>query len=236
MSIPWYRRDIRPYVYPWLFPLMGALALFHALQGFSQGAFGIRGMLWLGPRAFVGNIIGLMVSVGFFLGTWRWWGNRPESAPPYDKQILVIALMLLALFCVVDFIWPAGGPGHVDIWTSSRDRTSVRELEPYEQGGKYGYRTRDGLPVTIPLFDDARPFASGRARVGLGVWEPLAGAEKDPNRRTFSGQFGYIDEMGLLVIPCEFDEADDFQDGSARVRKGERRGRIDAEGNWIDGR
>jgi hypothetical protein len=153
---------------------------------------------------------------------------------------------LLVLFSLLEIIWPAGRTLSEE-WDDSLGVRAMRDeirrqnpfdgrplpMIPFEQNGKWGYRTPAGLELIVPRFDNARPFTSGMARVGMGTWVPLAGSEKDSNRRTFSGQFGYIDDRGLLIIPCEFDEAEDFKDGSARVRKGERRGSIDAAGNWI---
>lgn len=47
------------------------------------------------------------------------------------------------------------------------------------------------------------------------------------------GKFGYIDSLGDLVIPCEFDYAQAFSQGKAQVRKGTDKFTIDVTGKPI---
>lgn len=46
-------------------------------------------------------------------------------------------------------------------------------------------------------------------------------------------KFGYIDTTGKLVIPFQFDDADFFQNGVARVKKGDKWGLINLQGKLI---
>jgi hypothetical protein len=45
--------------------------------------------------------------------------------------------------------------------------------------------------------------------------------------------YGFIDTTGKLVIPCNYAEASDFKSGSASVKQGASRIRIDRKGNKI---
>ncbi|MDR3616379.1 MAG: WG repeat-containing protein [Candidatus Obscuribacterales bacterium] len=45
--------------------------------------------------------------------------------------------------------------------------------------------------------------------------------------------FGYVDVHGKIVIPKQFDEATDFEDGVALVRLGKQRGLIDHTGHFL---
>ena len=47
------------------------------------------------------------------------------------------------------------------------------------------------------------------------------------------GKWGYINKKGSLVIPVQFDDADYFSDGFARVRKGDKYGFIDTTGKVV---
>lgn len=53
--------------------------------------------------------------------------------------------------------------------------------------------------------------------------------------QTVDGQrkLGYLNNSGVLALPCVFDVADDFEDGLAYVRIGNRCGYIDEEGREV---
>lgn len=48
-----------------------------------------------------------------------------------------------------------------------------------------------------------------------------------------NGKYGYIDAAGKLVIPCEWEEADSFSEGFARVGKDGKYGYIDTAGRLV---
>lgn len=47
--------------------------------------------------------------------------------------------------------------------------------------------------------------------------------------------YGYVNELGKLVIPCQWTYASDFSEGLARVLDGEKSGYIDRDGNLVIG-
>lgn len=72
--------------------------------------------------------------------------------------------------------------------------------------GKYGYITPDGVEA-IPLqFDDAKPFREyGLAAVGM--------------QGKYYIKWGFIDQTGKFVIPCNYYAVQDFSGGLAQVAK-----------------
>jgi hypothetical protein len=52
-------------------------------------------------------------------------------------------------------------------------------------------------------------------------------------RTEHSGPYGYIDRSGRFVIPPQFDEADEFRDGMAHVRAGNKHGFINRSGKFV---
>ena len=48
------------------------------------------------------------------------------------------------------------------------------------------------------------------------------------------GKRGYIDKTGRVVIPCKYDQANDFHDGLARVYIGDKGYFIDKTGRELD--
>lgn len=69
------------------------------------------------------------------------------------------------------------------------------------------------LPVGEEIYESAVPFYD----------TSYAAVEKD-------GKWGFIDNMGIVVIPFEYDEADSFSHGLAAVRDEEKWGYINLEG------
>ncbi len=101
---------------------------------------------------------------------------------------------------------------------------------------KYGFIDQEGRYVVQPQFKDARSFSEGMASVmrrdlslafinakGEVVIElpaniDEAGSFKEGRAlvRT-NNKYGFIDPTGTVVIPCQFDLAEDFSEGLARV-------------------
>lgn len=47
------------------------------------------------------------------------------------------------------------------------------------------------------------------------------------------GKYGYINSLGKIVIPLQFDQAFDFSNGLATVRIDEKYGYIDFSGKYV---
>jgi WG containing repeat len=56
---------------------------------------------------------------------------------------------------------------------------------------------------------------------------------KTAARTQSDGPYGYIDRNGRFAIPPQFDEADEFSDGLAHVRVGNKHGFIDHTGKLV---
>jgi len=84
----------------------------------------------------------------------------------------------------------------------------VDDLFVIFQGGRDGYMDRRGKIVIHPHFESwERDFAEGRAVYGLSP-KP---SDVDHTK------FGYIGEKGQVVVPAQFDAAQDFSEGLAAV-------------------
>ncbi len=75
---------------------------------------------------------------------------------------------------------------------------------------RYGLRTTDGKQVLAPTYDDVRHYSEGLAAVNLGAEWVFPGIPD-------GGEWGYVNESGELVIPIQFQYANDFSDGLANV-------------------
>ena len=80
-------------------------------------------------------------------------------------------------------------------------------------------------------FDFAFPFHEGLAAICVGCKE-------DPEGEYHSvkgGTWGYINRRGKIVIPAQFEEAGDFENGKAEVKFNSKRVFIDKRGRIIKG-
>lgn len=89
---------------------------------------------------------------------------------------------------------------------------------------KFGYIDTAGEFVIKPRFDKAGDFHDGLALVNIGF--------DKYNQRTKSGKFGFIDTRGEVVIAMQYDAVGDFSEGRATVRMKDKKGFIDANGNF----
>ncbi len=118
-----------------------------------------------------------------------------------------------------------------------------------KQNGKFGYIDQTGKFVIAPQFDKADHFAGGLARVSVnGKWglinrrgefvaaprfQMIGEFVEDFAVASIDGSmFGYLDRTGKLVITPQFNEADNFSEGLACVKKAVQVGR---ETTWLWG-
>src|SRR5207249_1477743 len=86
-------------------------------------------------------------------------------------------------------------------------------------GDKWGYIDKQGMLVISPRFDRASMFAEGLAAVEIDrTGDRSAVCQTDD--ASCVGKWGYIDKRGTLVIAAQFDAAEGFREGLARVELG----------------
>ena len=73
--------------------------------------------------------------------------------------------------------------------------------------------------LTDYQFDYVGNYSDGMISVRIGNWE--------------SGKYGFVDKAGQLVIGCQFDDAKNFSEGLAAVKKNNKYGFIDKSGNLV---
>ena len=122
---------------------------------------------------------------------------------------------------------------------------------------KSGYIDKTGKMVIAPQFDSAGDFSEGLANVSIlnksGYFDKTGYIDKtgkmviEPQAyslsRNFSeglagvcirdGKAGYIDKTGKMVIEPQFDGVNDFSEGLASVRIGDKLGYIDKTGKMV---
>ena len=126
-------------------------------------------------------------------------------------------------------------------------------LAPAKIGYKYVYINMQGKIVLAGDYDKAEAFKNGVAKVTKrdSTYMINTKGEKvnvNVNQTEFHDglcvvakfvkeelrfYYGYANEKMKLVIPYDFDEAYDFENGMALVKLGEKWGYIDTNGNWI---
>lgn len=85
--------------------------------------------------------------------------------------------------------------------------------------------------VVNDAFYDARPFKNGLSNIAQRT--DLHESKFGRDVVTDGYKFGFMNKRGEVIIPIEFDDADDFINGYARFRQGTRFGIIDSNGNII---
>jgi hypothetical protein len=124
-------------------------------------------------------------------------------------------------------------------------------LAPVNIGGKWGAIDKAGQIIIEPRFDWTMAFFEGVAVVEVerkngfirkdGTWllqptYPYLRAMSE-SRAVFSdkpgGKHGFLDQNGMVVIPPQFDNTDDFEHGLAKVEVKGRIGYIDPQGHYV---
>jgi hypothetical protein len=129
-------------------------------------------------------------------------------------------------------------------------------LAAFLHQGTWGYVDKDGNRVIRPAYAFVRPFSEGLAAVAIAPKHPqiyVFDVFVTPDDRMIARSarqkgglvphvppdapllpWGYIDHAGKLVIPANFDSADDFSGGLARVSLADGSdGYIDKTGKYV---
>ncbi|WP_127530227.1 WG repeat-containing protein [Paenibacillus kobensis] len=99
-------------------------------------------------------------------------------------------------------------------------------LAPVKLNGKYGYIDQTGKTVVPFRYDEiSNTFTNGLARVSIGEDYFLKPSEDQyysgqGSRLLTTKKFGYVNMQGEEVIPLQYDFAEEFRDGFAKVGKG----------------
>ena len=88
----------------------------------------------------------------------------------------------------------------------ARAFVGTKSDDGWEVKGGYCLINRKGEQITAPKYKSIFPFSDGLARV-----------EVPSTENKYDTKSGFINEMGELVIPAIYDEAEDFTDGMAAV-------------------
>jgi hypothetical protein len=83
----------------------------------------------------------------------------------------------------------------------------------------------EAATLVVPLsFGEVHAFREGRARVDASL------ANVYPRRQR---KWGFVGPLGETVVPCVFEDAEDFSEGKAAVKKDGRWGYIDRDGRTV---
>lgn len=128
-------------------------------------------------------------------------------------------------------------------------------LYPFETNGLIGYMTQTGYIRIKEKYEEGGPFVNGFANVGFKNGEIgfinlngdiivkktnitnitsfsdgyLAFSEKNEMRNLY----GFMDETGKVIIPCQFEAAGPFVNGKAVVKKSGKWGIINKQGKFL---
>lgn len=95
-------------------------------------------------------------------------------------------------------------------------KISDKDVFPFAQNGKYGYKTITGAVLIHPQFDNALYFSEGLAPVFI------------------NGKWGYVDFRGNIIVPVQYDEVGSFFMGAAWAKKNGEETYLDRNGRSHD--
>ncbi|MCI5627527.1 MAG: WG repeat-containing protein [Porphyromonadaceae bacterium] len=95
-------------------------------------------------------------------------------------------------------------------------KISDKDVFPFAQNGKYGYKTTTGAVLIHPQFDNALYFSEGLAPVFI------------------NGKWGYVDFRGNIIVPVQYDEVGSFFMGAAWAKKNGEETYLDRNGRSHD--
>ena len=109
----------------------------------------------------------------------------------------------------------------------------AQDLEPYRDWfGSYGFTDSLGNIVIECRFDDVKGFTEGYAPV-LSRGGNVLGEGGVFGTLSPTLKWGYIDTSGMIVIPCQFDLAEQFSEGYAAVMSGNKWGFVNHVGDTL---
>jgi hypothetical protein len=100
------------------------------------------------------------------------------------------------------------------------------------KNNKFYVDTNNRVHITLPQeVYEARPFKNGRACISKSMEHHFTKFGRDI--ATIVYHFGYIDKSGHETIACTFDDADDFNATTTRIKKDGKFGLIDTSGQYL---
>lgn len=105
----------------------------------------------------------------------------------------------------------------------------IEGLARFTSGRKMGYFDTKGKIAIAAQFDFGLPFSEGRA----AVCEKCKPRSEGTAMVAKGGRWGFVDRVGTVVIPLQFEEVESFKNGVARVRTNEGWGLIDPQGTPV---
>ncbi len=137
------------------------------------------------------------------------------DSTPYSEPTLVNEIVGTTERCRIRKIWTWDV---VDIY-EDEETNILRVLlsgDTFNTNGKYTFASLEGTRLTSLTFDNINPFEEGLSRVM--IWNV---------------GYGFINDKMNIVIPLQYDVAQDFEKGAARVQKDGRIYFIGKEGREI---
>ncbi len=107
--------------------------------------------------------------------------------------------------------------GYDGIALNDRYEAFFNKIAFVSENGSYKMIGTDGEPINDAVFEDAYPFMEKNSYAAV----------KQNNK------WGFANEKGEIVIPCQYDEAKSFSYGLAAVKTGDKWGYIDRNGKII---
>lgn len=98
-------------------------------------------------------------------------------------------------------------------------------LAKVKKGDKYGFINPDGKAVGKIKYTIILPFTGTYCRVAVG------GKYKDGVLK--DEKWGFLNKRGEEILPAEYDEIGNFEDGVTYVIKGDKYGIVDEQGNFL---
>lgn len=146
------------------------------------------------------------------------WSCKSDKAPERDETGEIVLPPADEDFDPSEYKWgyidTSGNLKLKDLYDDCRDFKDNHAV--VRVGGRWGLINRTGIP-TIPIqYKGVWSLSEGLARV-----------------MTFEDSIGFMDANANWVIPPQFGEAQDFKEGLARVRVGDKYGYINPKGEWI---
>lgn len=118
--------------------------------------------------------------------------SLPKKKRSYFKYLAAACLLFFSIFATGFYLM------------------SKRSPVPFRQGDKFGYAKWSKDLVIGAKYDRAFPFSENFALVANG---------KTNDEKSFTGKYGFIDKSGREIIPLQYDYAESFSDGLAKVGK-----------------